>query len=243
MTNADVLSFVELEIASRAFQGKLDDAVRSDWARAIWKAGSIDTARQIVRGIVDEPETSLSVKTFYRSLRASGKAAATSRDGVKYHLRYSTGDEREPFRAYAVRQGERPWVMALSYPVARLYADGVVVPIDWTAESLRQAMCRAAQDVKRSCGGEWILEIAENKPDADGEVRRRWVPKPQLRSVPAEPQRQTAASREMIDRLRKPLELTGQPLRADEDWFAAESEKLRAEELATYVPPEDEIPF
>ena len=266
MTNADVLNFVEMEIAKR--YRTLDDTVRGDWARAVWKAGEIEKAREIIRAIVDDPDASLNVKTFYRQLRSRKAAAA----GPRMPAQPTAYD---PYILCLEPPSGQPAWKSLEWFVMGSPAKNPIRCFSRSNAADKQYVSDwaglAAKAFAAEYGGQWCGVVREvNNEPYDGQLsqqqnseeaarrslngpdtpaRRRLVQMrnpatllPELKIVPPEPERKMAASREMIDRMRKPLERTGQPLQADEDWFNEESEKLRAEEL-TYVPPQDEMLF
>jgi hypothetical protein len=72
MTNVEVSEFIESEIAARYKTG-LNDTQRGDWIRAVWKAGDLEVARAIIRVLVEDPDSTLSIKAFYRCLKARTK--------------------------------------------------------------------------------------------------------------------------------------------------------------------------
>ena len=76
MNNAEVQHLVEVEIASR--YRRLDDTVRGDWVRAVWKSGDLDTARQIVRELVDNPDATLAAGTPLVQAEAAMRARLTA---------------------------------------------------------------------------------------------------------------------------------------------------------------------
>lgn len=162
------------------------------------------------------------------------------------------------------------WNMPLAYPTAGVSKGGVKKRALWTSELLMDALQDTLRKIRGVYGGDWVLDIrrvraAPTSEDRVAGVRtkaeklildgpdtpgRRWLLKnrgkpaslaPILKSVPKPAPPVRAASATMIDRLKKPaVTLPSKPLQADEDWFNAESERLRAEE-----PPvvHEEIPF
>lgn len=178
-------------------------------------------------------------------IRAS-EVVAKDRAKMKFRYRYGCAEASDPFLVFAVCSGEKPWAMFLSYPVARLYDDGVVMPIPWTEDSLRDAMFHVIQNVKGCYGGDWHLEIRHNTPADLSDVRRRWAPKPAMKSVPPAAKQVKIATREMLDRLAQPKELPP-PYHAnmtDEEFFNHESALLRATEPSVVdVPVGEEMRF
>jgi hypothetical protein len=138
--------------------------------RAVKKADSIDTARKIVRAIVDDPETTLCVKAFYKGLKAHGGGKGKPQGKATFLTR-----QEAPFNVYVVRllaDGREHHVL-ITYPTHRCYENGVVEPIPWTAEKLMDAMQRTLREVRASYGGDWWLEIKEPKPDPAPEIGKR----------------------------------------------------------------------
>lgn len=175
----------------------------------------------------------------------ASEVVAKDRAKMKWRYRYGCGDASDPFLVFAVRSGEKPWALFLSYPVARVYDDGVVVPIVWTEDLLRDAMFHAIQNIKAGYGGDWHLEIHHNTPADLSDVRRRWAPKPTMKSVPPAAKPVKVAPREMLDRLAQPKELPP-PYHAemtDEEFFNHESALLAATEPAVVDGPQEEMQF
>jgi hypothetical protein len=163
MTELEATQFVTDEIASR--YKTLPDATRGDWMRAVKKADSIDTARKIVRAIVDDPETTLCVKAFYKGLRQSG---ASLRPEGEYSFIIGEG-EFEVFAVTTLALG-RLWRKKLTYPTHRRYENGTVTPIPWTAENLMDAMQSTLRFIRETYGGDWWLEIKNPEPELVPEI-------------------------------------------------------------------------
>ena len=244
MTKVDVDTFVTGEIATR-YKGGLNDTVRSDWIRAVWRAGSLEAARAIVRQIVDDPDGRLTVKMFHRLLYVDHKRKGAPLPPIL-----------------------NPWVLCLTAPVDHpdwqgqegIRLDSFRPPDCATMAYVAQYAHDIAKAVEKICGGLWTGVVRpdgsppENQPVLCGEKARLWAEKhilngpdspgkrfllarqrksdlgSQLASTlkivtPIEPPK--AATRDQIDRLRKtPTELP-EPEHAqlsDEEFFEREEE-------------------
>lgn len=214
MTKAEVLQFVELEIAGR--YRKISDAARSDWVRAVWKAGSIELAREIIRGLVDDPNATLNSKAFLGQL--------------KHCRRGETPKEQAP--AYV------PWILCVQAPADHpswLGREWVrMVPSADAADKLVVGSIAnaAANEAQERHGGvfvgscrpvgqlppnhpvlpskeasEWVREHVLDGPDSPG--RRIFLQRQSisaattasLRDVPPTP-KGVCATHEMVERLR-----------------------------------------
>jgi hypothetical protein len=254
VTTKDVLDFVELEIASR--YRTLDDTVRGDWVRAVWKAGQLETAREVIRELVDDPAATLNVKQFYVRLKSRSVSAAAEPKTVPAYDPYVMCLEAP--KDHADWQGLEWFVMGGPAKnqvecFSRSHSSDKQYVSDWAGAAARAyeaayggQWCGVVREVDNS-PYEGTMRPAQRRAEAERRIldgpdtlgRRRLLAVrqgaalvPELKVVPPAPM-QKAAQREMIDRLQKPLEITGEPLVADEDWFNAESELLRAEEQAT----------
>lgn len=229
MTEGDAYGLVELEIGGR--MKNLSDATRSDWVRAVVRAGDAATAREIIRELADDPEENwLTTKGFYRRLYERNKDAGEPQGKCDYVY----GDDGAfEVVAQMLRPGMPDWCMKLAYPTDRRWGNGVVRRIEWTEDRLRDAMQPAFRRIRATYGGDWVLSVwaakagvsdpmdrdpgarddAERKimagPDTPG---RRWLlanrGKPPVEAVteslPEIPPASlpVCASQEMIDRLR-----------------------------------------
>lgn len=262
MNNAEVVQFVELEIASR--YRTLDDTVRGDWVRAVWKAGEIETARQIIREIVDDPETTLNVKNFYRRLKsrrtptAGRETLAPAYDPYVRCLEaprdHPTWENRQWFVMGGVEGGDLE-------PFRRAEAGNKQHVADWAQ--------MAARHFQSVYGGQWcgVVREAVNDPDdnptspgqrkANAERQildgpdtpgRRWLKRHQgqsgvtalaagLKTVPPTEKPNVVATKDMIDRLKAPPVITSEPLKADADFFDRERALLAAEEQVVTPAP------
>lgn len=139
---------------------------------------------------------------------------------MRFRFRYSAGAETDPYLVFAVREGDSPWAMFLSYPVARLYDDGTVLAVPWTFERLQDALFPTMTRVRACYGGDWHLEIRNNTPADLADVRKRWAPKPTMKGIPRAEPRRKVATQEMLAGIlgKKPIPGLGEgPIRADFD--------------------------
>ncbi len=149
MTPIEVNEFVEREIAAR-YKGGLNDTQRGDWIRAVGRAGSIETARQIIRAIVDDPEATLTIKAFCRQLPRSipvGEARLVWREDC-------------PLEAWLFKVGDPRMRQRLCFATHRVFKDGTLAAIPWTAEQLIEHL---SPWVQSRCHG-WVLDIRQAKP-------------------------------------------------------------------------------
>ncbi len=254
MTKADVLAFVESDIAAR-YKGGLNSTQQGDWIRAVWKAGSIEQARRIVQEIVDDPETTLALKVFYRRL-----AAAT----------------RTERRSRSLPAILNPYVLCLEAPPEHPDWQGQ----EWLRlDKFRNADCtnrqyaaQYAHDIAKAIeqvyGGVWTGVVRpdgsppENWPVLHGEEARAWVEKHRLngptgpgrdkdtadplsraaaslKRIPPEPPRKTVATRADIERLKTPKPLPECPHAklSDDEFFDQASKECAAAETPRWAKP------
>lgn len=227
MTETDAHKFVELEIAGRI--KNLSPAVRSDWIRAVMKSGVIETAREIIRDLADDPEeTWLSTKGFYRRLHDRNR----EKDRPEGKAEYVYGDGAFEVVAVCPRVDLPDICLRIGYPTASRFSNGVLRGIDWTEDLLMNAMQKPLREIRNTYGGDWILNVWKAKPafpnlDRDPEARgkaekiilagpntpgRRWLEKQKeptaqavasdLPEVKAPVSYAQVAPKDMIERLR-----------------------------------------
>lgn len=97
----------------------------------------------------------------------------------KCRFRYWDGPDSGPFQVFAVRDD---WVILLSYPVLRLKSEEEALVIPWTEDSLREALLPVMRRIHSAYGGTWILEIHAGGRDMLGDIRKRYVKMPSLRT-------------------------------------------------------------
>ena len=170
MTATEVAGIVKDEIVGR--WPKASDAVRGDWNRAIWAAGSIARAQEIIHFLVDH-DVKLSVGAFYDRIWELKKAERVAKQG--------TPDERPLVWT--------PWVRCLEPPVDQpKWRDREWLRCDGLAACDRSNHPRVAQfahdkavEISVAYGGQWtgivrpVGQRPEAWPELEGELAQEWI--------------------------------------------------------------------
>ena len=235
MNHAEILRFVEQEIAAR-YRGGMDDAVRSDWARAVGRAGSLDDARGIIQQIVDSPDMSLNVKSFYRVwYKRRGRESTPIPTGYEAWVRCVESPPEHP------EWEDKEWFVLEGFTPSNRSDKRYVTEYARTK----------AQDYTEQEGGRWTgivkemdnepyrgeLTVVQRREAAEAHIlagpgspgRRHLLARDEKKSPvaamadalkiqPKEPPPITTANREMLERLKENMEpiCTG-PIRFDPD--------------------------
>lgn len=255
MNSAEVASVVETEIASR--YRSLDDTVRGDWTRAIWKCGDIEKAKNIIRELVDDPDASLNIKQFYARLKARTKLPVSRRtDGpIAY----------DPFVMCLEPPEDCPKWKGMDWFVMGGPAESNAASFRRSDQTNKQAVGDYAGEIAKQYqqvyGGQWcgLTRVVDNAPyegemtfkqrfseaerrvlsgpDTSGKrwlLRKRKKPElllPDVKPVPSVEPPKRIATKDMIERMRS-IEPNpkASPMEDAEEFFNRESAELAATE-------------
>ncbi len=90
MTPMDAITFIDQQVKPRVFNGKLDDAVKSDWMRSLQRPQiTKEVAQAAIQEMVDAG-TPFKVASFYKSLRRHSAPVEAVNSGpvLLYSLRF-----------------------------------------------------------------------------------------------------------------------------------------------------------
>ena len=103
MTPMSAISFLDKQVKPRCFNGKMDEAVESDWMRCLQRRGvEEDSAKAAIQEMVDAG-TPMKVSSFYKALRRHSKPVEA--------------ENTKPVLLYSIRVIKEKWGYTQGSPI------------------------------------------------------------------------------------------------------------------------------
>ena len=121
MSPMDALTFLDQQVKPRVFNGKLDEAVQSDWMRSLQRPQiTKEVAQAAIQEMVDAG-TPFKVASFYKALRRHSKPvdAVNSKPVLLYSLRFERSHGSYTKGFYAPTDKSVPTIATIVYQARR----------------------------------------------------------------------------------------------------------------------------